>query len=203
MTVSEKRARKIEQIHAAAARLFAERGFHATRMADIAAELDMQAGSLYYYAASKEDLLVAIVESRVGVAVAALRDIVAGDDPVAGKIRAAMAAHLEAFQDDADIYSIFNFERLADISAEVAEQVNRRGRAYEALWTDLVTSGVTSGELRPGIDVRVTVKAIVGLCNSTLLWFRPGGRRSLDEVAAEFADLVLDGLVSSGEQRPR
>jgi hypothetical protein len=36
-----------------------------------------------------------------------------------------------------------------------------------------------------------------------LLWFTPGGRRSLDEVAAEFADLVLDGLVSSGDERPQ
>lgn len=202
MKVSDKRARKREQIHAAAARLFAERGFHATRMADIAAELDMQAGSLYYYAASKEDLLVAIVESRVGVAVAALRDIVSSDARVADKIRTAMAAHLRAFQDDADIYSIFNFERLADISAEVAGQVDRRGREYEALWGDLVSAGVESGELRNGIDVRMTVKAIVGLCNSTLLWFRPGGRFSLDEVAGEFADLVLSGLGSAAGASP-
>lgn len=199
MTISEKRARKVGRIHAAAARLFAERGFHATRMADIAAELDMQAGSLYYYAASKEDLLVAIVESRVGVAVGALRDIIAHQDPVADKIRRGVAAHLRAFQDDADIYSIFNFERLADISPEVAEQVNRRGREYEALWTELVGAGVESGELRSDIDVPVTVKAIVGLCNSTLLWFRSGGRRSLDEVAGEFAGLVLTGLVSVRE----
>jgi AcrR family transcriptional regulator len=202
MTVSEKRARKVEQIHAAAARLFAERGFHATRMADIASELDMQAGSLYYYAASKEDLLVAIVESRVGVAVAALRDIVSSDAPVADKIRAAIAAHLRAFQDDADIYSIFNFERLADISPDVAEHVNRRGREYEALWAELVSTGARSGALRNDVDVRVTVKAIVGLCTSTLLWFRPGGRLSLDEVAGQFADLVLAGLVSAGDDSP-
>jgi TetR/AcrR family transcriptional regulator, cholesterol catabolism regulator len=196
MTVSDKRARKVEQIHAAAARLFAERGFHATRMADIAAELDMQAGSLYHYAASKEDLLVAIVESRVGIAVEALRDILAGDGTVTDKMRRGVAAHLRAFQDDADIYSIFNFERLADISPEVAEQVDRRGRHYEALWADLVARGVETGELRVDIDVRVTVKAIVGLCNSTLLWFRPGGRLTIDEVADEFAALVLGGLVA-------
>ncbi len=198
MTVSEKRARKVEQIHAAAARLFAERGFHATRMADIAAALDMQAGSLYYYAESKEDLLVGIVESRVGVAVASLRDVLASEASVTDKIRTAITAHLRAFQEDADIYSIFNFERLGDISPEVAEHVDRRGREYEALWGDLVRAGVQGGELRRDIDVRVTVKAIVGLCNSTLLWFRPGGRLSLDEVSGEFAALVLAGLAATG-----
>jgi AcrR family transcriptional regulator len=198
VTASAKRTRKIEQIHAAAAQLFAERGFHATRMADIAAALDMQAGSLYYYFTSKEELLAAVVESRVGRAVVALREVAAGPETVADKIRAAVAAHLRAFQDDADIYSIFNFERLEDISPEVAGQVDRRGREYETLWAELITRGVQTGELRGGIDIRVTVKAIVGLCNSTLLWFRPSGRRTVDEVADEFADLVLGGIAAAG-----
>jgi AcrR family transcriptional regulator len=189
-----KRERKIEAIHAAAARRFAENGYHGTRMADIAADLDMQAGSLYYYFDSKEELLVAIIESRVGRAVEYLRSVVAGEETGADKIRAAVEGHLRAFQDDADIYSIFNFERLADISPELAAKVDRPGREYEALWGAVIDQGIATGELRQGLDTRVIVKAIVGLCNSVLLWYRPDGKRTIDEIAAEYADLVLGGI---------
>lgn len=189
-----KRTRKIEAIHAAAAYRFAERGYHGTRMADIAADLDMQAGSLYYYFASKEELLVAIIESRVGRAVMHLQSVLAGEESTADKVRAAMVGHLRAFQDDADIYSIFNFERLADISPELAAEVDRPGREYESLWRELLETGVGSGELRSGLDTRVTVKAIVGLCNSVLLWYRPDGKRTIDEIAEEYAALVLGGI---------
>jgi AcrR family transcriptional regulator len=191
-----KRDRKIDAIHTAAARRFAERGYRGTRMADIAADLDMQAGSLYYYFASKEELLVAIIESRVGKAVESLRSVLAGAGSYVEKVRTAIVAHLRAFQDDADIYSIFNFERLSDISPGLAEQVHRPGREYEALWGQLLDAGISSGELRPDLDTRVTVKAIVGLCNSVLLWYRPDGRRTIDEIADEFSGVVLNGITT-------
>ena len=190
-----KRDRKIDAIHVAAARRFAEQGYRGTRMADIASDLDMQAGSLYYYFASKEELLVAIIQSRVGTAVDSLRSIIDGAGSFADKVRSAIVGHLRAFQDDADIYSIFSFERLSDISPALAEQVDRPGREYEALWGRLLDGGIASGELRPDLDTRVTVKAIVGLCNSVLLWYRPDGKRTIDEIAAEFSGVVLGGIV--------
>ena len=189
-----KRDRKIDAIHAAAARRFAQRGYRGTRMADIAADLDMQAGSLYYYFASKEELLVAIIESRIGRAVESLRAVLDGGGSFADQIEAAILGHLRAFQDDADIYSIFNFERLSDINPELAEQVDQPGRAYEALWGRLLDEGIASGELRPDVDTRVTVKAIVGLCNSVLLWYRADGKRTIDEIADEFSGIVLRGI---------
>ena len=45
------------EVYATAAQLFARKGFHATRMQDIADELGMQKGSLYYYFNSKDELL--------------------------------------------------------------------------------------------------------------------------------------------------
>ena len=56
--------------------------------------------------------------------------------------------------------------------------------------------GKTAGELRAGLDTRVTVKAIVGLCNSVLLWYRPDGKRSIEDIAGEYSDLVLGGITA-------
>lgn len=194
MTVTEKRLAKRRRITEEAARLFGERGYQATRMADVAAALGMQAGSLYYYVDSKEALLAAIVEERVSVAVDMLTEILALDvDPVT-KIRRGIEGHLVVFDEHADLYRIFLSERLDAIAPELAETVDRLGRRYEELWVDLVGEAIADGALRPDLDPWLTMKAIVGMCNSTLFWFDPAGRLTPEDVAGRFADVVLAGI---------
>ena len=179
----------------AAARMFSEHGYAATRMADIASELDMQAGSLYYYFDSKEALLGSIVSERVGVAVDMLEQIVAEESDPVTRIRRGIEGHLTVFDEHADLYSIFLSERLDAISPELAEQVDELGRTYESLWVGILTEGVESGRLRAGLDEWVTMKAIVGMCNSTLFWYSSVGALSPGDVAERFANLVLDGIL--------
>ncbi|MEX1279514.1 MAG: TetR/AcrR family transcriptional regulator [Acidimicrobiia bacterium] len=194
MTVTEKRLAKRRRITEEAARLFGERGYQATRMADVAAALGMQAGSLYYYVDSKEALLAAIVEERVSVAVDMLTEILVEDlDPVA-KIRRGIEGHLVVFDEHADLYRIFLSERLDAIAPELAATVDRLGRRYEDLWVDLVNEAIAAGALRPDLDPWLTMKAIVGMRNSTLFWFDPAGRLTPEEVADRFADVVLGGM---------
>jgi len=193
-TVARKRAAKIEQIHDVAASLFAERGYYRTRMEDIAAGLDLQKGALYYYFASKEALLASLVEKRVGVALAVLEEIVARDASATQRVEAAFEGHLSVFQENADIYTIFNTERLRSISKDAAEKVNELGREYEALWEQLIEEGKKSGEFRAELDTGITVKAVLGACNTTLAWFRKGGPLDIGEVAERFAELFLDGM---------
>ncbi|MEH1164377.1 TetR/AcrR family transcriptional regulator [Micromonospora sp. CPCC 205539] len=67
--VSEQyRATRRAEIVAAAARLFARNGFHATSMADIISEAGLSAGAVYGYFRSKEDLIVAVAETALGAA---------------------------------------------------------------------------------------------------------------------------------------
>jgi AcrR family transcriptional regulator len=174
--------------------MFSDRGFANTRMADVAAELDMQAGSLYYYVDSKEGLLAAVVEERVGVAVDMLEEILGRNAGVVDKIRAGIEGHLVVFDEHADLYRIFLSERLHHIAPEVAGTVDKLGRHYEQLWVDLVTDGIVTGELRSDLDAWLTMKAIVGLGNSTLFWFEPDGRLTPEAVAERFTAVILDGI---------
>ena len=178
-----------------ATRLFGRGGYGATRMQDIATELDLQAGSLYYYFDSKESLLAAIVEHNVGAALQTLEAIVEEPLDAVSRIERALAAHLLAFADHPDLYPVFSTERHA-ISAELAETVDELGRRYERLWMKLIDDGMTDGSLRDDLDPWVTMKAIIGMCNSTFMWFVPGGRFTPDDVAAAFAEIVLAGITT-------
>ena len=195
-TVARKRAAKIEQIHDVAAALFARHGYYRTRMEDIASGLDLQKGALYYYFESKEALLASLVEKRVGVALAVLEQIVDRDGPVTRRVAEAVTGHLSVFQEHADIYTIFNTERLHSISGEAAEKVNELGREYERLFAKLIEEGKASGEFRSELDTSISVKAILGACNATLSWFEDGGRLDIDAVADHFAELFLEGMSS-------
>lgn len=192
--IQRKRQAKEREIYETAARLFAERGYHATRMEDIAAALDMQKGSLYYYFASKEELLAKLVEGNIGIALDVLQTIITENIPPSLKFSRAITAHLRVFQEHADIYTIYNSEKLSAITPQTADLADQLGRGYEKLWISLLTEGIAAGEFRADLDIPIVMKAIMGMCNSTLIWFKPGKRLTIEETAEIFTRLLLVGL---------
>jgi len=186
-TIERKRAAKRQAILDAAARHFAESGYHPARMVDIAEGVGLQKAALYYYFDSKEAILVELIRSRVGVALESLLEITASGAAPQDKIRQAVRAHLRVFHEHADLYTIFNSERLHLISGEAASVVDELGRRYEKAWAEMVAEAGP----RPDLDIPVTVKAIMGMRNTTLTWFAPHGRLTIDDLAGQYADLTL------------
>lgn len=193
-TVERKRRIRRDQILDAAARIFARDGFHAARMDDIAAELDLTKAALYHYCASKEDLFVKAIEARVGVAVEAIEAIGASSHSPTDKIREAILAHLTVFHRHRDIYTMFLGERLRSISPEAAEVIDTMGRRFERRWAQFLEEGIAAGEFDPDLDIPITVKATLSMCNMTLSWYRPDGRLGIETVAERFGDLILSGI---------
>jgi AcrR family transcriptional regulator len=193
-TVEQKRQLRRNQIIDSAARIFARDGFHAARMDDIAAELRLTKAALYYYCESKEDLFVKVIETRVGIAVDALESLEAVHTTASAKIRDAILVHLQVFHQHRDIYTMFLGERLRSISSDAASVVDEMGRRFERRWAELLEDGITAGEFRTDLDIAVTVKASLSMCNMTLTWFRPDGRLTIEELADRFGDLILGGI---------
>ena len=192
--VERKRRLRRDQILDSAARIFARDGFHAARMDDIAAELDLTKAALYYYCASKEDLFVKVIEARVGIAVDALENLDVTASTATTKVREAILTHLRVFHRHRDIYTMFLGERLRAISGEAAAVVDEMGRRFERRWAEFLQEGMESGEFRTDLDVTVTVKASLSMCNMTLTWFRPDGRLTIEELADQFGDIILGGI---------
>lgn len=195
--MTSKRTDKQARILDVATALFSEKGYAATRMQDIADGLGMKAGSLYYYFESKEAVLASIVGERVGLAVSMLEAIVASPGTTLDRIRRGIEGHLDVFDRHADLYRIFQSERLDAISEELGARVDELGRRYERLWVDLLTHGQSEGSIRADADPWVLMKGIVGMCNSTLFWFAPSGRMSSSEVAAVFSQMILEGITAT------
>src|SRR3954451_4919366 len=90
----------------AAARLFAEKGYHGTSTADLASALGVQKGSLYSHIESKADLLWEVAREG-SVAFHAALDSVPEDAPALERIRLALRAHLRVVGEQVDVATVF------------------------------------------------------------------------------------------------
>lgn len=187
-----------EEVYAAAARLFATKGYHATRMQDIAEEVGILKGSLYYYCDSKEDLIVKITQGRIEELLIALQTIVnTGYNPTQ-KLTLAIDEHLRFFQSHVHIYTIFVKEQLTGINDRTGNTAERVNKTYQNLFKEILEAGIETGEFRSDIDVQIVMRAILGMCNYTWTWYDPDGRVSIRELARMFTEIVLRGVKNEG-----
>jgi len=184
-------------ILAAAAGLFAERGYDRTGMEAIAGAVGISAPALYYHFASKEAILYCHLEAAMTEIVTALRDAVAGAGPApAEQLAAFVRAHVACeigrigimpLLDDA-MYGTGVLMRA--IEPEQRETVIALQRDFVETLRKVLRAGKKSGEFSVG-DVTATAFAIIGMVDHVVNWFRPGNKLAADDLAGLYAGLAL------------
>jgi len=184
--------RRAPQIIEAAARVFAERGFHGATTQDIADVLGIRQASLYYYFSSKEAALELVCLKGVEGFFDAAKAIAAQKRSARERLSLLIKSHLSPLVDRANFVKVFLNER-QHLPAESRRRIGRWSRGLERIFEQVVREGVENGEFRPNLDVRLATLAILGMCNAAPSWHVKEGRPVAD-IAAEFAALVLDGV---------
>jgi AcrR family transcriptional regulator len=179
-----------EELTRIAARLFAERGYHGTSLADLAEALGIQKASLYHHIASKEDLLWEVARHGAAAFHAAL-DAVPDGLPATEKIRLALRAHLRVVTEQLDAATVFTREWRALTGARRETFIAER-RRYEQRIRDLFRDGVEGGELRSDLDVATAALLFLSAANWAYTWLRLGA--DTDGLADRFFDVLLDGM---------
>jgi TetR/AcrR family transcriptional regulator, cholesterol catabolism regulator len=190
-TASRARPREAE-LHAAATRLFRQRGYHATSMQDLGEALGMNRGSLYHYIRGKDELLWAILNRALDLLERRVLPILESDAPPVERLSGAIREHLRVAAEHADELSLIQIE-LRALRRERRRDIIARRDAYEALWRRTLEAGIADGSLR-SFDVRLAGIGILSACNWFTQWYRPNGRQTVDEIADAFAELFLGGL---------
>jgi TetR/AcrR family transcriptional regulator, cholesterol catabolism regulator len=174
----------------AAARLFAEKGYHGTSIGDLAQALGVQKGSLYAHIESKADLLWEVA-SEGAVAFHAALDSVPDDGPVVERIRAALRAHLRVVAEQLDVATVFVRE-WRYLEGERRDEFVAERRRYEERFRALFREGRELGQLRTDLDDATAALLALSAANWAYTWLRPGGET--DELADRFTALLLDGM---------
>jgi AcrR family transcriptional regulator len=174
----------------AAARLFAEKGYHGTSVGDLAEALGVQKGSLYAHIASKADLLWEVAREGAAAFHAAL-DGVSDEGPAIERIRAALRAHLRVVAEQLDVATVFVRE-WRYLEGERRDEFVSERRRYEERVRALFREGRELGELRTDLDDGTAALLALSAANWAYTWLCPGS--GTDALADRFTTLLLDGM---------
>jgi TetR/AcrR family transcriptional regulator, cholesterol catabolism regulator len=184
-----------EEIIRAAAHVFRDRGFEAATLRDVAAAMDTDRASLYYYVGSKEELLQEIVRQALGrdieVAEAVKRSRASSREKIAALIQA-MVDGYDANYPHINVY-IEDLGRIARQDSEWSIDVIARTRAYESIVHSILNKGQRDGTLRKDLPVELCALALFGMVNWMHRWYRPNIKWSPAEVGKTFTEIFLNG----------
>lgn len=179
----------------AAAKVFGEKGYANARLEDIAAEVGMLKGSLYYHVGSKASLLRLVRRRRFLEIAQAIEEIAALPDEPRIRFHRAIREQLrfvalyiaespQWFRNPA------NPSRTDEEAVEDQELVTRLREGFRTI----VADGIDDGSVSPSVDSMIFVLSVLGMCNWVSRWYEPDGQYSIDEIADIQFDMLWQGI---------
>jgi AcrR family transcriptional regulator len=191
------RRRRADEMVAAAAKVFAARGYHGASTQDIADVLGIRQASLYYYFESKEAALEAVCAD--GVEDYALRAlaILRGPGNAADKVAQLVIQHLAPMRERLDFTLAFLRERRF-LPEPARKRIRAIERRYERIIERVIGEGIANGEFRADLDARMATLALLGLGNSAALWYGREPGATHERIVESYVDLLLRAFRGEG-----
>jgi len=188
---------KRQQLLGAAVRVFARKGFHASRVGDIAEEAGVAHGLLYHYFKSKDQVLEAVFHDNWSILVTRIELVEESDEPAADQIRHIAAIVLRTWLHLPDVVRVViqEFGR----SPELPERIGELTLPIDVLQR-VIARGIERGEFRKDVDPAFAATVVYGSIDELLTaWVL--GRLPSDEDAVARAEQTLVEVILLGLQR--
>ena len=192
----KKSMRTHEAILISAACQFRDRGYAATTLRDIAATVNMKAGSIYYHFGSKMEILDEVLDCGlrdIQDSVLKALDDLGEETDCRKKIIAAIQAHLSSLLLHSEFTSA-NIRNYGQLPQEVRKRHQPLRRAYDRVWDNLFEQAQKNGSLRGDVKIKPLRRFVLGALNWTVEWF-DGEKYSVDVLADRIAKVILDGIL--------
>lgn len=188
--IERKRGKRIQEILATAAALFGERGYDAVSLEDVAERLDVTKGSLYYYFASKDELVTAAIETLGNGWTERLQGLPAAQTGTpAERLHALVREHVGiAVREYPAALRLFLTPQ--DWPAAQQARIKELRRRHDAVFRIVVEEGVASGELTV-TDVDATLQCMHAAMSQAPAWCAHLSDRARHRAIDVFADTVM------------
>jgi TetR/AcrR family transcriptional regulator, cholesterol catabolism regulator len=185
-----------EQILEIATHLF-QKGFRATSLDQVAAEMGVTRPALYYYFRSKEELLAAIYDRGVGVLIDRASALFAEQLPPDALLRKLIQVHVRTMLQERPIVRVY-FQEKDSLGNAASQSVKSKEVAFTKMMASAIKAGQAQGIFRPG-DPELIVNAILGMLIWVYEWYRPE-RHAEKDIGEVFWQLLAGGLVSGSTE---
>lgn len=185
----------------AAVREFAEHGFPASRIRDIAAEAGVAEGTIYLYFEGKDDLLLTAFREKVDEFCAAVGSILSSSAPFEERLARFVHLQFESIEADPALATVLLLESRQS-SKFYGGEVRDVLRQYASAVGSLLESGRVQGAVRAEVDTALARRMLVGTLEEIELdWLLGDQTRSLTALAPRVADTFVHGIAPRGSAR--
>ncbi len=194
----EKRVRagdKRERILDAAVRVLAKKGFHSTRVSEVAKAAGVADGTIYLYFKSKDELLVSLFEDRVERLLAFLQVDLPRSGSASDKLRRIIELQLGLLEDERDLAEVLTVI-LRQSTKLMKKYAAPKFNAYLDSIARVVADGQATGELRDDVSPHLVARAMFGALDGIAMTWALGkaDRGGLVRASGQLAQIVLRGL---------
>ena len=191
-TKQKKPATRLEEVLHSAANIFFAKGFHATSIEDVARDVGMLKGSLYYYIKSKDDLLFRLLLAGIedGDAFIA-QQIDPHGDPLE-QLERAIRAQIDYIIQNRVPFGLFLHE-FDSLSGKRQHKLISVMSRYNSRFVELVKRGQQQGKLVDG-DPWIVVNGILGMCNWLYRWYDTDYACGPEQIKEVFVRMILKGM---------
>jgi AcrR family transcriptional regulator len=174
-----------------AVKVFTERGYDGTSMADIARALGVHKSSIYHHVASKEQLLEEAVKRALNALHGMLAEPGATEGSAVERLRYVVGRTVEIMV--RQLPEVTVLLRIRGNTPTERWAIARR-REFDRAVQRIVAAAIADGDLRSDIDTALVTRLIFGMSNSVTEWYQPGGRLSARDMAGAIEAVIFEGL---------
>lgn len=182
---------KKNKILESAARIFSVKGYEKATMEDVANELKMTKGSLYYYIRSKEDMLFQCHIRALRIGINGLKEILNSKCSPKEKLYKSIIKHVELITKEFVIGSLRQQELL--LPKKMFEKVVNERDKFEKIFLKIYGNAVKERHLSQDY-LKISAYAILGAINWIARWYSPKGKLSPNEIGKIMADFLTKNL---------
>jgi AcrR family transcriptional regulator len=199
--LTTRRRNRDAQVLDAAIQVFFRKGYADASVQDLADEVGVLKGSLYYYIESKEDLLMRVFELAHEQATRNIEYAAGLDVAPIERVRAYFERHARWYLDNVEQAGVC-FGEWRSLTGENFELVARRREGYEQFIAGMIEDCRAEGVVARGVDTNHLLFFILSAVNAAAEWYRRDGPDEPAVIAAAYADLVVGTLTGMPAEPP-
>jgi AcrR family transcriptional regulator len=186
------RAQQRQRILLAAARLFVHKGYLGTSINDIANAARVNKAIIYYYFKNKAFLLHEVVSGTVRALIDLATPIANSTLRPLDKLEALIMSHIK-WQISHHSRSGIGYIERKNLPPSLLRQYISMRDEYEKIFRTTIEEGIVQGDFQC-TDAKLSSIFTLGLINSVILWFKPKGNLSPEELGTKACSFVFEGL---------
>jgi AcrR family transcriptional regulator len=183
---------RLQEVLQSAANIFFAKGFHATSIEDVARDVGMLKGSLYYYIKSKDDLLFQLLLAGIEDGDAYIAQHIDLEGEPVQQLECAIRAQIDYIIQNKVPFGLFLHE-FDSLSGKRQHKVISVMSRYNNRFVDLVKRGQQQGKLIEG-EPWLIVNGILGMCNWLYRWYDTDHVSDPEQVKQVFLNMLLNGI---------